>query len=155
MTLVGVAVGAAAAGGDRGASCIWVVCWALIPARCARVGVINVTTMSVAVVPILPTLVGSGRARGLLCAGAVATKPEAGCCGKLPPPLPPPALPLLWPPPLRLSRQLLGGGCWPTAMQNCWMFVNCRCIAAMVVAWVFIDSCVVAYAAPKFASDSL
>ena len=35
------------------------------------------------------------------------------------------------------------------------MFVNWPCIAAMVVAWDFIDSCVAAYAAPKFASDSL
>jgi len=50
---------------------------------------------------------------------------------------------------------MLGGGCWPTAMHNCWMFVNWPCIVAMVVAWAFIDSCVSVYAAPKFASDSL
>ena len=50
---------------------------------------------------------------------------------------------------------MLGGGCWPTAMRNCGMFVSWPCIAAMVVAWVFIASCVAAYAAPKFASDSL
>ncbi len=50
---------------------------------------------------------------------------------------------------------MLDGGCWLTAMQNCWMFVNWPCIAAMVVAWAFIDSCMVAYVAPKFASDSL
>ena len=41
-----------------------------------------------------------------------------------------------------------------TAMQNCWMFASWPCIAAMVVAWLFIDSCVAAYAAPKFAIDS-
>ena len=35
------------------------------------------------------------------------------------------------------------------------MFVNWPCIATMVVAWDFIDSCVAAYAAAKFASDSL
>ena len=28
----------------------------------------------------------------------------------------------------------VGGGCWPTAMQNCWMFINWPCIVAMVVA---------------------
>ena len=50
---------------------------------------------------------------------------------------------------------MVGGGCWPTAMQNCWMFVNWPCIAAMLVAWDFIDSCMAAYAAPKFAKDSL
>ncbi len=50
---------------------------------------------------------------------------------------------------------MVGGGCWLTAMQNCWMFASRPCIAAMVVAWLFIDSCVAAYAAPKFASDSL
>ena len=50
---------------------------------------------------------------------------------------------------------MLGGGCWPTAMQNCWMFDNWPCIAAMVVAWVFIDTYVVVYVALKFASDSL
>ena len=48
---------------------------------------------------------------------------------------------------------MLDGGCWPTAMQNCWMFVSWPCIVAIVVAWVFIDSCVAVYAAPKFASD--
>ena len=50
---------------------------------------------------------------------------------------------------------MLDGGCWPTAMQNCWMFVSWPCIVAIVVAWVFIDSCVAVYAAPKFASDLL
>ena len=50
---------------------------------------------------------------------------------------------------------MVGGGCWLTAMQNCWMFASWPCIAAMVVAWFLIDSCVAAYAAPKFASDSL
>ncbi len=48
---------------------------------------------------------------------------------------------------------MVGGGCWLTAMQNCWMFASWPCIAAMVVAWLFIDSCVAAYAAPKFARD--
>ena len=47
--------------------CIWVVCWAPISAQCARVGVIHVTTMSEAVVPIFPS--------GLLRAGTVTTKP--------------------------------------------------------------------------------
>ena len=190
MTLVGVAVGVAAAGGNGGGSTvarqgkdglvhssnrsahhvgadhIWVLCWAPIPARCACVGVINVTTMSAAVVPILPTLVGSGRVRGLLCAGTVATKP-GWLLWETPPPLPPPAPLLLWSTPLRLSHRLLnvccccagatmlGGGCWLTAMQNYGMFVNWPCIAAMVVSWVFIDSCVAAYAAPKFTSNSL
>ncbi len=94
MTMVGIAVGIAAAGcyGGGGTAArqgaidppmmlvrvafgIWVVCWAPIPARCTHVGVINIITMSVAVVSILPTLVRSGRVRGLLCAGTVATKP--------------------------------------------------------------------------------
>ena len=48
---------------------------------------------------------------------------------------------------------MVGGGCWLTAMQNCWMFVSWPCIEAMVAAWLFIDSCVAAYVAPKFASD--
>jgi hypothetical protein len=150
-----------------GAGPIWVVCWALIPTQCACVGVINVTTMSPAVVPIFPMLVGSGRACGLLCAGTVAAKPGW----------------LLWETPntvatsgtavvvasaiatvtaivervLLLSRGIdVGwGGCWPTAMQNCWMFVNWPCIVAVVVAWVFIDSCMKAYVVPKFVSDAL
>ena len=46
------------------------------PARHACVGVINVTTMSMAVFPILPTLVGCGRACGLLRTGTVAAKPS-------------------------------------------------------------------------------
>jgi hypothetical protein len=50
---------------------------------------------------------------------------------------------------------MVGGGCWLTAMQNCWMFVSMPCIATILVAWLFIDSCVVAYTAPTFASDSL
>ena len=50
---------------------------------------------------------------------------------------------------------MLGVGCWRTAMQICWMFVSWPCIAAMVIAWDFIDSCVAAYTAPMFASDSL
>jgi hypothetical protein len=132
------------------------------------VGVIHVTTMSMAVVPIFPMLVGSGRTHGLLRAGTITTKP--GC--------------LLWETNttttvatvgtavavatavasvaaivecvLLLYRGVdVGRGCWPTAMQNCWMFVNWPCMAAMVVAWDFIDSCVAAYAASKFASDSL
>jgi len=49
---------------------------------------------------------------------------------------------------------MLGGGYWPTAMQNCWTLVSWPCIVAMVVARLLIDSCVAAYAAPKFASDS-
>ena len=60
---------------DVGVGRIWVVCWAPIPTRCTRVGVINVTTMSAAVVLIFPMLIWSGRAHGLLCAGTVATKP--------------------------------------------------------------------------------
>ncbi len=50
---------------------------------------------------------------------------------------------------------MLGGGCWLTFMQNCWMFVSWPCIEARLVAWVLIDSCVAAYAAPKFSSDLL
>jgi len=97
---VGIAVGIAAAGGEGGGRSmaarqgkaglvhssdrsthhvgvgrIWVVCWAPIPTRCARVGVINITTMSAVIVLIFPMLIWSGRARGLLCAGTVATKP--------------------------------------------------------------------------------
>ena len=50
---------------------------------------------------------------------------------------------------------MVGGGCWLTAMQNFWMFImSWICITAMVVAWLFIDSCVAAYVAPKFASVS-
>ena len=100
MSLVGVAVDAAVAGGNGGeeeygrtlregwscafrqsipnndcASRICVVCWTPIPAQCACVGVIHLTTMSMAVVPILPMLVRSGRMRGLLRAGTVAAKP--------------------------------------------------------------------------------
>ena len=51
------------------------MCWAPIPAQCARVGVIHVTTMSMAVVPIFPTLVRSGRTRGLLRVSTIAAKP--------------------------------------------------------------------------------
>jgi hypothetical protein len=40
-------------------------------------------------------------------------------------------------------------------MQNCCMFVSLPCIEARLVTWVLIDSCVVAYMAPKFASDLL
>ena len=54
---------------------ICVVCSALIPAQCAFVGVIHITIMSMAVVPIFPMLVRSGRMRGLLRAGTVAAKP--------------------------------------------------------------------------------
>ncbi len=54
---------------------ICIVCWAPIPARCARVGVIHVSTMRMAVVLILPRLVKSGRTRGLLRAGTIAAKP--------------------------------------------------------------------------------
>ncbi len=102
MTLVGIAVGVAAAGGEGGGGvrphaegrtvlcipaidppithhvgtgCIWVVCWAPILARYARVGVINITTMSMSVVPILPMIAGNGRVCGLLSAGTIATKP--------------------------------------------------------------------------------
>jgi len=39
------------------------------------VGVIHITTMSMTVVPIFPTLVRSGRTRGLLRAGTIAAKP--------------------------------------------------------------------------------
>ena len=101
MTPVGIAVAAVAAEGaggggstparqgkdglvhssDRsthhvGSGRVWIVCWAAISARHARVGVINVSTMSMAVVPILPTLVGRGRACGLLRTGTVAAKPS-------------------------------------------------------------------------------
>ena len=41
----------------------------------SHVGVIHITTMSMAAVPIFPMLVRSGRTRGLLCAGTVAAKP--------------------------------------------------------------------------------
>jgi hypothetical protein len=122
MTPVGVAVSAAAAGGDGGgrstASCrgkdglvhssnrsahdngprlIRVMCGSSIPARHACVGVVDVATMGAAVIPILLMLVGCGRARRLLRAGTIAAKP-----GKLPVPFAPPE------PPLRLLlRQLL------------------------------------------------
>ena len=42
------------------------------------------------------------------------------------------------------------GGCWPTAIQNCWMFASWPCIAARLEAWLFIDSREAAYVAPKF-----
>ena len=35
-------------------------------------------------------------------------------------------------------------------MQNCWMFASWPCIAARLEAWLFIDSWVAAYTAPKF-----
>ena len=35
-------------------------------------------------------------------------------------------------------------------MQNCWMFVSWPCIVARLEAWLFIDSWVAPYAAPKF-----
>ena len=109
MTPVGVAVGAAAAGGDGagrstaarrgkdglvhsgnrsahdvGPRRVRVVCGSSIPARHACVGVVDVATMGAAVIPILPTLVGCGRARRVLRAGTVAAKPgwllwEASC----------------------------------------------------------------------------
>ena len=41
----------------------------------AGMPVVNIAAMRMAVVPIFPTLVGSGRTRGLLRAGTVATKP--------------------------------------------------------------------------------
>ena len=50
---------------------------------------------------------------------------------------------------------MLGGGCWLTAMQNCWMFASWPYIVAKVAAWLFIVSWVAEYAAPKFAIDSL
>ena len=69
---------------DVGPRRVWVVCGSSIPARQACVGVVDVATMGAAVIPILPTLVGRGWARGLLRAGTVATKPgwllwEASC----------------------------------------------------------------------------
>ena len=69
---------------DVGPRRVWVVCGSSIPARQACVGVVDVATMGAAVIPILPTLVGRGRARSLLRAGTVAAKPgwllwEASC----------------------------------------------------------------------------
>ena len=69
---------------DVGPRRIRVVCGSSISARHARVGVVDVATMGAAVIPVLPTLVGRGRARRLLRAGTVATKPgwllwEASC----------------------------------------------------------------------------
>ena len=57
------------------ASRIHVVCRAPIRARCTRVGVIHITAMSMAVVPIFPMLVRIGRTCGLLRAGTIAAKP--------------------------------------------------------------------------------
>ena len=51
------------------------LCWAPLTTRCAWVGVLHVTTMSMEVVPIFPTLVGSGGACGLLGTGTVTTIP--------------------------------------------------------------------------------
>ena len=69
---------------DDGPRRVWVVCGSSSPARHACVRVVDVATMGAAVIPILPTLVGRGRARRLLRAGTVATKPcwllwEASC----------------------------------------------------------------------------
>jgi hypothetical protein len=100
MHLVGVAVGAAANEGngrgllaatcqrqdglvhsgcraahDVGTACFGIVGWAVIATHCACVGIVNVTAMGVAVVPIFPMLVGSGRKTWLLHAGSVAAKP--------------------------------------------------------------------------------
>ncbi len=60
---------------DVGTACIGIVGRATIATRCACVGVIHVAAMGVAVVPILPMLVGSGRKTWLLRAGSVAAKP--------------------------------------------------------------------------------
>ena len=59
-----------------GSGRVWIVSWAALSARHARVGVINVAAMSMAVVPILPTLVGRGRLCRLLRTGTVAAKPS-------------------------------------------------------------------------------
>jgi hypothetical protein len=100
MHLVGIAVGVAAAGGNRGgwlaATCLWqdglvhsgcrathgvgtacagIVGWAVIATLYFCVGVVHVAAMGVTVVPIFPMLVGSGRKTWLLRAGSVATKP--------------------------------------------------------------------------------
>ena len=69
---------------DVGPRRVRVVCGSLIPAHHACAGVVNVATMGAAVIPILPTLVGCGKARSLLRAGTVAAKPgwllwEASC----------------------------------------------------------------------------
>jgi hypothetical protein len=56
-------------------ACVGIVGRAAIATCCACVGVVHVATMGVAVVPIFPTLVGSGRKTWLLCAGSVAAKP--------------------------------------------------------------------------------
>ena len=69
---------------DVGPRCVRVVCGSSIPAHHACVGVVDVATMGAAVIPTLPMLVGHGRARRLLRAGTVATKPgwllwEASC----------------------------------------------------------------------------
>ncbi len=69
---------------DVGPRRVRVVCGSLIPAHHACAGVVNIATMGAAVIPILPMLVGPGRARSLLRAGTVAAKPgwllwEASC----------------------------------------------------------------------------
>ena len=79
-----------------------VVSGSSIPARHARVGVVDVATVGATVVPILPTLVGRGRVVG--CCAPVPLPPnQVGCCGKLPVPFAPPEPPLR----LLLLRRLL------------------------------------------------
>ncbi len=55
--------------------CIGIVGRATIATHCAYVGVVHITAMGVAVVPIFPMLVGSGRKTWLLHAGSIAAKP--------------------------------------------------------------------------------
>ncbi len=56
-------------------ACVGIVGRAAIATRCACVGIVNVASMGVVVVPIFPTLVGSGRKTWLLHTSSVAAKP--------------------------------------------------------------------------------
>ncbi len=171
MHLVGIAVGVAAARGnggrglaatcqrqdglvhygcraahDVGTACIGIVGRAAIATHCACVGVVHLAAMGVAVVPIFPTLVGSGRKTWLLHAGSVAAKPGwllweatttvAAAVTSVVPTAIASAMAIVGHVLLPCGGVAGGWGLWPIAMQNCWMFVSWPCIAAMLVAWV-------------------
>ncbi len=60
---------------DVDTACVGIVGWAAIVTHCACVGAVHVAATGVAVIPISPTVVGSGRKTWLLRAGSIAAKP--------------------------------------------------------------------------------
>ncbi len=123
---------------------------------CTGVIVVNITTVGVTVVPILPPFVGIGRTNILLLTTACTaiiygwllweTRTIALTATV--------ALVVVGEGALLLSGGIAAAwGCWPTCMQS-WMFESWFCIATRLLAWLFMVSCVAANTAPKFASKS-